>query len=297
MIIDDVRIDRFADLDPFRLPMDLIFPGATLDALRTEAPDLAPDHVDFDAAQILLAVQTHVLRIGGLTVLVDTCIGEDKDRPRRTDWDRRRATGYLGRLAALGLRPGDVDLVVCTHLHADHVGWNTRLEGGRWVPTFPKARYLIGAAELAAWRGRLAQSQADEINHGSYADSVLPIIEADRALLVETGHELAREVTIVPLPGHSPGQIGIRIDRPGGGALFCGDAIHSPAQVYRPGWSSRFCDDPAASEATRRRVLDEAAETGQVLIPAHLRNADGMRIRRVGAGFGPDYCGCGSGRA
>lgn len=289
--LGDVVIERCVDLDPFALPAATLLPGAALEVLRPHAARLAPDHVDFDAGTILLAVQSHVLRVDGRVVLVDTCVGEGKERPRLSAWHRRAGTQYLARLAALGLRPEDVDTVLCTHLHADHVGWNTRLEDGRWVPTFPRARTLIGEQELAATEARLAREPAGSVSHGAFADSVAPLLDAGRVELVAAGHALAPGVTIEALPGHTAGHVGLRVARGGRDALLCGDAVHSPVQVYRPEWSSGFDDDAAAARATRELLFAAMAGTERLLIPNHLREAAALWVRRRGdGGFEPEFC-------
>lgn len=285
-------VSRIIDLDPFVLPLAGLLPAASLDDLADARAVLAGMHLDYETATLNLAVQSHLLRIGGRTILIDTCIGEDKPRPRRADWHERRQTGYLARLAAAGCRLEDIDMVMCTHLHADHVGWNTRLDNGRWVPTFPKARYLIGCTELAFWTEAAARPAEHPLNHGSFADSVLPVIEAGAAEMVDDGVQVMPGVSIAPLPGHTPGHIGLEVKLPGQPALvFSGDALHSPAQVFQPGWSSAFCTDPAVATASRIGLLDRAAETDTVLIPAHLRG-EGMRISRLGSRFRPRFCGC-----
>ncbi|TYC61839.1 MBL fold metallo-hydrolase [Rhodobacterales bacterium] len=282
-------ISKVTDLDPFVLPVDLLFPGRSLDNLRGEADVLAPDHVDFDGANILLGLHSFVLQVGGLNILIDSCVGELKPRPRRGDWNERQDTGYLKRLAQCGLTPEDVDVVMCTHLHADHVGWNTRLENGRWVPTFPNARYVIGRKELVHWQEQERVSPGEH-NHGAYADSVLPLVEAGLVEPVDDGFSLAKGLEIVPLDGHSPGQIGLElVHGPQERALFCGDAIHSPVQVFRPEWSSCFCFDPARAADVRRGLLQRSAEEGLLLLPAHLRGCCGLRAKPEGARYRPEF--------
>lgn len=272
-------LERVIDLDPFRLPLDFLFPEARLDALEGARDWLAPHHIDFDRAEVLLGVQSHLLRINGRIILIDSCVGEHKSRPNRADWHMRAGTGYLARLAAHGVTPADVDVVFCTHLHADHIGWNTRLEDGRWVPTFPNARYLIGKAELAHWLTHAAA------NHGAFNDSVAPLLDAGCVDTVEDGADLGghmhleARLSVTDLPGHSPGQTGLILQSPGTRAIFCGDAIHSPAQLVRPDWSSQFCHDPLQAARTRQQLLAEAHDTDSLLIPAHLRDAIAFRAR------------------
>ena len=282
-------VETIADLDTFALPVDLLFPGRTVADLREHEAVLSPHHVDFDAGHILLGIHSHLLRVSGRNILIDTCVGEHKPRPRRAeDWHQRTNSGYLERLAAYGLRPDDIDIVLCTHLHADHVGWNTRLVDGRWVPTFPKARYLVGRQEFDHWQ--VAESRdPGKHNHGAFIDSVMPILEARQLDLVDADMQIANGISLKPLPGHSPGQIGLWLCHGQQKAIFCADAIHSIIQVYHPDWVSRFCSDPEMAVATRMELLNDSADNGTILIPAHLRNFSGMRIKRVGSGFVPEF--------
>ncbi len=286
LTVDRVTVHRIADIDPFALPLKLLFPDATIDALAPQATLLEGRHVDFAAATVLLAIQSHLVRIGGTTILIDACVGEHKPRPARPEWHERAATGYLVNLAAAGCTPADVDLVMCTHLHADHVGWNTVLQSGRWVPTFPNARYVTSQREVDH-RARQA-SISQQADHGSFRDSVLPILESGLATIVDEGDEIAEGARIVALPGHAPGQIGLEMIAGSTRLLFCGDAVHSPAQVVRPEWSSAFCHDAALAQKTRRMLLQRCAGDNFLLLPAHLR-AGAMRISDYPDGFRPAF--------
>jgi glyoxylase-like metal-dependent hydrolase (beta-lactamase superfamily II) len=291
LAIGGVTVHRVVDLDPFVLPFDMLLPGADPKALEPHRA-LLDGHVDLDAAAVLLAVQTHLVRISGLTILVDTCVGEHKPRAARADWNQRAATGYLDRLAACGARPDQVDVVLCTHLHADHVGWNTVLADGRWVPTFPNARYVMGHAELAHWQGVIARDPT--ASHGCYTDSVLPVVEAGLAAPVMPGEAIAEGAGTIALPGHTPGQVGLRLETGDRPVFFCGDAVHTPAQALEPDWSSRFCTDREQAAITRKALFERVAEEDAVLVPAHLRAA-GMRLRRDGSRYRPAMCGCDGG--
>ena len=149
--IGEVRVDIIVDDDDFELSLSDFLPGTNGRQLMQHRGLLEPDFVDFGRDVVKFAIQSFVIRMDRRTVLVDTCIGEQKDRPEIPAWNQRRGTGFLERLAERGIDPTDVDIVFCTHLHVDHVGWNTRREDGRWVPTFPNARYLIGRNELLDW--------------------------------------------------------------------------------------------------------------------------------------------------
>jgi glyoxylase-like metal-dependent hydrolase (beta-lactamase superfamily II) len=282
-------LQRIVDFDPFVLPLGFIFPGATVEAIRHAEPVLAPHHVDFAGGNILLGLHSLLLRSGGLNILIDTCVGENKERPRRAEWHRRSSTGYLDRLRHAGVSPAEIDVVLCTHLHADHVGWHTRLDNGRWIPTFPNARYLIGRTEMAHWQAAEAQEPGRH-NHGAYADSVLPVLEAGLVELVDDGFDLAPGMRLEMLPGHSPGQMGLCLDCGGAGkALFCGDAVHSPVQVFQPEWASAFCSDREQAISTRLGLFERSSEENTLLILAHLRGAWGMGVERKGSGYSPTF--------
>jgi glyoxylase-like metal-dependent hydrolase (beta-lactamase superfamily II) len=279
-----ISINRIVDLDLFAIPLETIFPDGRVQALRPFADALA-DHFDFAAGKVLLTIQSHLVRFGGKTILIDTCVGEHKARPLRPEWDNRSATRYLTHLAAAGCTPHDVDIVMCTHLHADHVGWNTRLESGRWVPTFPKARYVISQREIDQRTEEAAKSPA--ANHGSFQDSVLPILDAGLVHVQKPGDQITDGAMIVDLAGHAPGQIGLDVAA-GEDAhfLFCGDAIHSPVQVFQPDWSSGFCLDQAQAARTRRALLRRAANEDLRLVPGHLRGMS-MRVTEQNGAFVP----------
>jgi glyoxylase-like metal-dependent hydrolase (beta-lactamase superfamily II) len=227
----------------------------------------------------------------GATILVDACVGEHKDRSQRPEWHMREATDFLARLSAAGCEPEDIDIVLCTHLHADHVGWNTRLDNGRWVPTFPNARYIVGRDELSFWQN--AASTNPDVNHGSYRDSVLPVLEAGLMEVVAGDGTIADGATVVSLPGHTAGQIGVEITRAGQPvAIICGDAIHSPVQIPFPEWTSFICHDASQAVATRKMLIDRAASSDLLLMPNHLRAAPAMRVKRIGGVHLPAFCNC-----
>ena len=287
--IANARIHAIVDADCFDIPLSRLFPGFDPDVLGSHAAWLSPDHVDLVSGMVKLGMHSFLIEAGGLRILVDTCIGAHKERPAHPAWHRRPEGAYLAGLAALDLTPEDIDIVLCTHLHADHVGWNTRLENGHWVPTFPRARYAFAEAELDFWETRRATADGSAPNHGSYDDSVLPIIRHGLDLRIRPGVEIGPGMSVVALPGHTPHHVGLKLGGDDGGALFCGDAIHSVAQLVAPQWSSAFCDDPRQSEATRRALLDAAADAGTLILPAHVRGARAFRVRRSGTAYLPIF--------
>ena len=284
----DSMVDVLVDIDRFQLPITQFLPEAEPGLVESARPLLEPDHVDLERGLLILAIQTFVLHAAGRTILVDTCVGEGKERPLLPEFHRRHQSGFLERLAQAGLQPESVDLVFCTHLHVDHVGWNTRLLDGRWVPTFAHASYLVGRRELGYWQDQRRRPDGDALQLGGFEDSVLPILEAGRVELVDDGYELGPGLSLGPLPGHTPGQMGVRVDG-AVRALFCADAIHSPLQVLDPGLSTAVCVDREQARQVRRALLEEAAEEGRLVVPAHFRGTRCMHIRRTAIGFTPCF--------
>jgi glyoxylase-like metal-dependent hydrolase (beta-lactamase superfamily II) len=181
--------------------------------------------------RLILCIQSYVIRTDWHTILVDTCVGNHKSRPTRPFWHMMNIDRYERNLSAAGLRPEDIDFVMCTHLHADHVGWNTRLADGRWVPTFPKARYVFADREVGFWTER--QRAAPETCPWM-EDSVLPIIAAHRAHIVTSSYEFDDLVRLVPTPGHTIDHFSVAIGRNTADAIITGDMVHSPLQVRFP---------------------------------------------------------------
>ncbi len=287
--IGDLRVDVIVDDDDFELALRAFLPGADACRLARHRDVLEPEFVDFGRGIVRFAVQSFVVRVDGHTLIVDTCIGEHKDRREIPVWHQRRDTGFLERLAAAGVDPAKVDVVLCTHLHVDHVGWNTRRADGRWAPTFPNARYLFGRDELADWMAQQASGSAPEMHASAIRDSVLPVIEAGVFEVAGDGYEIAKGLALSLLPGHTAGHIGLRIDRQDARAIFCGDALHSPVQIFAPEVSTSSCVDPRRAAATRRTLLEDAAEANRLLIPAHFRGCRRAHIRRGSDGFEPVF--------
>ncbi|HEX6013982.1 MAG TPA: MBL fold metallo-hydrolase [Geminicoccaceae bacterium] len=287
--IGEITVDVVVDDDDFQLPLREFLPGLDLTSLARHRGLLEPEFLDTARDVVRFAVQAFVIRADGRTLLVDTCVGEQKDRPEIPVWNQRRGTGFLERLARAGVDPAGVDTVFCTHLLIGHVGWNTRREDGRWMPTFPNARHLVGRAELADWSARCDAGTAPAMHVRGLQDSVFPLVDAGLVDLVDDGHEVAAGLVLAPLPGHTAGQMGLRVDRQRGRAVFCGDAIHSPAQVFQPAVSTSSCADPRLAAATRCALLEEAAATGRLVVPAHFRGQRHARVRSGPVGFEPVF--------
>ena len=273
-------------------PVDQLFPDTPASAWD-EAGWLAPSFYDPAERLYRAAVQTWIVRTGGAVVLVDTGIGNDRDRPQIPRFANLQ-TDYLERLAAVGVAPQDVDVVVNTHIHYDHVGWNTRREGGEWVPTFPNARYVLPAADLdyfhpdnaAAVRAPRTEDEARRFAgiRLVYADSVAPVVAAGQVTGWRDHLDLPGGLSLHPAPGHTPGSSVLHLDA-GPGAVFVGDLLHVPLQVVRPQDSCAFDLDPEQARRSRRSVLQRAARSGELVLPAHFAGPGGATVRSVdGAG-------------
>ncbi|AZM57716.1 MBL fold metallo-hydrolase [Streptomyces sp. WAC 01529] len=281
MMLGEVEVRRVVELEAPFLPAAALVPGVPEQRWRENAEWLAPDFWDPDSGRVMAAVQTWVLRSEGKTVLVDTGVGNGRERPHAphfADLD----TDFLARLAAAGVRPEDVDVVVNTHLHADHVGWNTRDEGGNWVPTFPHATYLMPAADHAHFGPRGAD---EESRDPVFADSVAPVDRAGQTLLWSGTYRIDSHLTLEAAPGHTPGSSVLRLASGADRAVFVGDLLHTPVQILEPGHSSCLCVDPQEAAATRVRVLGRAADERELVVPAHFRGAGAAEVRREGAKF------------
>jgi glyoxylase-like metal-dependent hydrolase (beta-lactamase superfamily II) len=285
--IGDIRIDRVLESEGPYFELGFLLPGAQPDLIAENADWLRPSFVDPADDRLILAFQSFVIRTGRHTILVDACTGNDKERPQRPNWHRQKHD-YLGRLRAIGVAPESIDYVFCTHLHADHVGWNTKLENGRWVPTFPKARYVFARREYEHWEKAhrdIVATGGEPLSHGSFADSVLPVVEAKRAVFVESDHEFETGIHLEPAYGHTPGNCVLHAARGGQRAVFIGDVMHTAAQLAEPAISSRFCEDPAESARTRIALCERHAETDTVILACHFPTPVAGRIRRNRSGF------------
>lgn len=285
--LGELQIDRVIENEGPFAALDFLLPDAPPDLVERNADWLKPRFVDPASGQVVMSFQAFLVRTPRSTILVDACIGNDKERPHRPNWHRQRGP-FLERLAATGVRPEQIDYVCCTHLHADHVGWNTRLADGRWVPTFPNARYIFARKEYDHWEAAhraAVAAGAEPVNHGAFADSVLPVVEAGRAVLVESDHEIEKGIHLEPAYGHTPGTCMIHAKSGGDHGVFIGDMIHTPAQLGDPSVSSRFCDDPAASARSRIDLCERYADTPTRILAAHFPACCGGGLLRHRGAF------------
>jgi len=246
------------------------FPDFDEDVIQRHAKWMCPDYYDLTNHRLISSIHSYLIRTPHHNVLIDGCIGNNKERMPYRDWHQLK-TPYLDNLSQTGITPDEVDFVMCTHLHVDHVGWNTRLQDGQWVPTFPNARYLFSKTEFEYWETERNQPSPEtfaNINNQTFDDSVLPIMHL--ADLIEGQHEVIADLlSLAPAPGHTPGSITISLHQAQEEALFTGDIMHHPIQIAEPHWNSAYCELPEQAVMTRKNVLTHCADKGSLLMPAH----------------------------
>lgn len=276
--IGDVKISRVVEMEmPVPYSEDTAFlRQATPEALK-RIPWLAPYFVTPEG-NLVLSIQALLVEAPGMKLVVDTCVGND--RPRSLLQGQMLATPFLKHITEAGFGRKEVDAVVCTHLHVDHVGWNTMLVDGKFVPTFPRARYLIGRKEYEHWSAAGQDEQQQILN-----DSVRPIFDAGLAQMVEMDHRISPEIRLMPTVGHTPGHVSVLIESKGEKAVITGDMMHHPCQIANPHWSPGFDSDKKASAATRAAMLKDWAGEPILVIGTHFAAPTAGHIVRDGESY------------
>ena len=262
------------------------FPGVHLDHFHQHLDWISPFY-DFDSESIIISTHSYVVKTPQFTTIVDTCIGNDKNRIGSgplfktnkgvlSQWNNRNSS-YLDNLMQSGVDPQEVDYVMCTHMHADHVGWNTKLQNGHWVPTFPNAQYLFSQTELD---GMLEQTgnPFDEYLRLAYEDSVLPIIQSGQSIIIDSDFDLGKGITILPTPGHSPGHYCIELRAHNAHGILTGDVLHNPIQVCYPHWTTMFCEDKEQANKTRMKLVDDLTDSDIIVLAAHFSGTTAGKI-------------------
>lgn len=269
--IGEIKVTRILEMEmPLPYRADTAFmPKATPEAIK-KIDWLFPHYVT-EEGFIKLAFQVFLVEAPGLRLVVDTCIGNDK--PRHMLGGNSLQTSFLEHLATAGWNRESVDLVVCTHLHVDHVGWNTMKDGDAWVPTFPNARYLFGATEYEYW-----SKSDDEDQVAIMLDSIKPVFEAGLVDLVETNHVISDEIKLIPTVGHTPGHVSVILESGSQNAMITGDFMHHPCQIAHPEWTVTFDEDPEAAASCRKRILEELADSATLVIGTHFSMPTAGRI-------------------
>jgi glyoxylase-like metal-dependent hydrolase (beta-lactamase superfamily II) len=279
-----MRISKVFEMDS-PTPMTMNLPGVTAADLQRLSQWYDPGDneitLDPESSQMTFSVHSFVIEVDGQTILIDTCDGNHKNR--LVPAVHQLNTDYLGNLHRAGFAPEDIDLVMCTHLHFDHVGWNTRLVNGKWVPTFPNARYLFSRRDYEYFKDN---PPGEEPHFESFADSIVPVMEAGQGIVVEADHvahkEIGDGVWLEEAFGHSPGCCTIHGQAGGREAIFWGDVIHHPVQLIRSDLPFAFDGDPAAASLTRKRVMKRAAEEDLLCFPAHFRKTSAGTVKPDG---------------
>ena len=271
-LLNSVNVDIVVEQPRAAFDLAWLFPKITFDQFMTERDWMVPRFFDPDDRKVLLSIHTYVLRTKHRTILFDTCCGNHKDRGGVYPF-HMVDTPYLENLAALGCRPEDVDYVMCSHLHVDHIGWNTRLQNGKWVPTFPNAKYLVSRDEAAYWEAAVRDKTEVPFGIAAYEDSVAPVIAAGQFMVVEGKDGVAAllgdEFQLYPLVGHTPGHTGLWIESGQSRALLVGDAMHSPIQILHPEWGTSGDGNPQAAERARRHIIETCTDRDILLMTGH----------------------------
>lgn len=278
--VGDVLITRIVDTELRAIPIEAMF--ADLPSERVRAVKWLQPHYATEEGALNVSFHAYLVESQGVRIIVDTCVGNHK--PRQLPFFNQLTTPFLERLAGAGFAPEDIDFVLCTHLHIDHVGWNTRWNGNTWVPTFPNARYLFGRVEWDHWKHEIEHAKDPwEIETRTVLeDSVVPIIDAGLQQLIETDHRITDEVSLFPTPGHTPGHVSVAIASGGSQAFIAGDVMHHPIQIADAGIHSVFDTDGQHAEKTRREFIDTAAGRGILVLGTHFARPSGGWIVRDG---------------
>jgi glyoxylase-like metal-dependent hydrolase (beta-lactamase superfamily II) len=258
--LGNISVQRIIESEEPFYSLAELFPDAPQEAIETHRPSLEPWALCPKTGKVILPIQSFLIHTSRHTILIDTCVGNHKTAAWHPPWDKSRDQTWLANLAAAGVHPKEIDYVLCTHLHIDHCGWNTTFQGGRWVPTFPNARYVFARREYE-------HSQSE--NNATFQESVVPIMEAKQAILVDMDFALDDEIWLEPTPGHTPGHVAIRLASRGTRAVMCGDVMHSPIQCAYPEWAFVSDADPDLARKTRRLFLDSECESGDLVLTAH----------------------------
>ena len=273
--IGDVEVVRIVELYDFQDDVWVLLDGATADLIKKY--DWLFPHFATPDGRMRMNFQAFAVISQGKRIMVDTCIGND--RKREYDVFSNLQTSFLEDLTGAGLPPESFDVVLCTHLHLDHCGWNTHKVDGRWVPTFPNARYLFSRKELDHWE----QSMAAGLPHMEHVvDAIQPVLDAGLVDFVPPDHRITDEVTMFPTPGHTPGHVSVHISSKGEEAVITGDVVHHPVQLAEPDWVNNFDMDKDAGQRTRRAFFSRYADKPSLVIASHFAEPSSGRILRDG---------------
>ena len=282
-----MRIHKVHEMDS-PVPLLSQLPGTTAqDMQRLLGWYDQPDEVNADPETSFMTFSVHswVIELDGKTILIDTCCGNHKNRELLPEV-HQLDTDYLGNLRRAGFAPGDIDMVMCTHLHFDHVGWNTRLDNGKWVPTFPNARYVFGRRDFEYFK---TDPDGEALHNAAFVDSIVPVMEAGQGDVVDEDsiahREIGNGVWLEPAYGHSPGCCTVNAQADGPPGIFWGDVIHHPVQLIRHDLPFAFDTDGATACGVRKATMERLADTDTLCFPAHFRRTSAGYVKRDGDAF------------
>jgi glyoxylase-like metal-dependent hydrolase (beta-lactamase superfamily II) len=259
-----LEIARIVEVEEPFLEPEKMFAEATPDAIASAREWMGPHAFCPDTGKLILPIQSYLIRTPHHLALVDTCLGNHKSPAGFKRWAGRNDPTYLRRLGEAGVHPDEIDFVFCTHLHLDHSGWHTEWRDGKWMPTFPNARYIF-AKEEYSYAEREYQQRQDPV----FVENVLPVMEAGRGVLVDVDYALDDTLYLESTPGHTPGHCAIRLASAGQTGVVTGDLIHSPLQCAHPDWNFRFDDQPELARITRRSFLERHCDAGTLILATH----------------------------
>ena len=276
--VGQVEISRIVEVDGFADDIAMLFQGGT-PGLLLQYPWLVP-HFATPEGRMILSFQAFVVKADGRRIMVDTCIGAHRQRQFPIFNDLQ--TSFLEDIAAVGCPAESIDTVLCTHLHFDHTGWNTRLVDGQWVPTFPNARYLIAKGEY--------DDLLHAVEHGGHytghvPDAVQPILDAGLVDFIDYDHQVTPEIRLFPTPGHTAGHCSVHISSEGRDAVITGDLMHHPVQCAEPDREGNFDGDKPLACRTRREFLERYADGHSLVIGSHFSDPTAGRVVRDGASW------------
>lgn len=277
--IGDIKIFQIIELKAGEIIQSIIKNATPKNIKKIEW--LYPHYADKNG-KLRALVQSFLIKSENKNILVDTCNGNDKKRIDVPEWGNLQ-TDFLKKLRNLGVSKEEIDVVACTHLHFDHVGWNTKLVDGKWTPTFPKAKYLFAKDEYEYWVKKPEKEITDD--KAGFDDSVAPVIEAGLAELVEANHRIDENISFIPTPGHSPAHVSVLIESKGKRVIITGDLLYHPCQIAHPEWLTESDYSGSRATATRQKILNQIANTNTLLIGSHFPNPVAGRIVRSEDGF------------
>jgi len=258
--LGDITVHRIVEHEvPIYHPSE-IFDEATAEALEPYREWLEPKALCPQTGLLIMPVQSYLVRTRHHCILIDACCGHQKTYAEPGEWHQDSNAGWLDKLRAAGVQPEEIDYVFCTHLHSDHCGWNTQLIDGRWVPTFPNAKYIFSRNEYQS-----IQAENSQI----FIENVLPVMDAKQAVLVDLDYALDDEIWLEPTVGHSVGHVAVHLKSRGHHAVMCGDLIHTPLQLAEPGWSLNSDYDLEAAANTRMAFLNTYCDSDSLILTAH----------------------------